>query len=83
MSGFEVLTGAAAGYEIRLVPWAPGALPPHGAVVVGVSARGDPLLAATSPHLEMGQQCVSVGYTSVRDSTVTFAFGDRVRKAPW
>jgi len=40
VSAFEVLVGAAPGFEIRIVPWAEHAPPPVGAVVVGVSTRG-------------------------------------------
>ena len=83
VSAFEVLVGAAPGYEIRLVPWPSGSPPPLGAVVVGVSARGEPLLAGVTEHYALNQRCVSVGYTSTRENLVTFAFGDRVQRLPW
>ena len=83
-SAFEVLLGAAPGYVARMVPWLAGTPVPQGAVVVGVSPRGDPLLCAVVERVDpSGTRLVSAGYASVHDSKVTFAFGESVHKLPW
>ena len=80
---FEVLLGAAPGFDLRILPWPPGQLPPPGAVVAGVSARGDPLLAAVAAIDLGGRRCVCTGYASVRDGLVVVAVGDGVRELRW
>ena len=82
---YEVLLGPATGFEVRIVPWAMGAPPPRGSVVVGVSAKGDPLLAALASHVDpkTGAAIVSFGYASTREALVTVAQGGRVLAGPW
>lgn len=85
VSAFEVLVGAAPGFEIRIVPWPENTPPPAGAVVAGVSTRGDPLLMAVTDHLVSSsttgmQNCKSVGFTSARDSLVQFGWATYNRK---
>ena len=75
--------GAAPGYEVRVAQWPTGLPPPPGAVVVGVSAKGDPLLAAVAVHTVGSSRCVTIGYASARENIVTFAFGGRVQQLPW
>jgi hypothetical protein len=83
VSTFEVLTGAAPGWELRLAPWALGSPPPPGAVVVGVSSRGDPLLAGLAEQIAGGRRRVALGYTSVREASVMFPYGGGVESLPW
>lgn len=82
---YEVLLGPAEGFEVRVVPWMAGAPPPPGSVVVGVSAKGDPLLAALASHSDpsSGAALMSVGYASAREALVTVAQGGRVLTGPW
>ena len=58
--------------------------PPQGAVVAGVSARGDPLLAAVAEYYTAGgKRCVLAGYASARDGTVSFAVDGKATVLPW
>lgn len=83
MSTFEVLVGAAPGFQLCIVQWPPGAPPPHGAVIAGVSARGDPLLAAVAEQYVAGNRSVYAGYASTRDGLVVVASDSGVQQLPW
>lgn len=82
---FEVLLGPAEGFEVRIAPWAFGAPPPQGSVVVGVSAKGDPLLAALASLINpsTGAALLSVGFASAREPLVTVTQGGRILAGPW
>ena len=84
VSTFEVLVGAAPGFQLHIVQWSPEAPPPHGAVIAGVSARGDPLLAAVAEQYTAGKRSVYAGYASTRDGLVVVASEiSGVLQLPW
>jgi hypothetical protein len=80
VSVFEVLIGAAPSWELEMTPWPHGSPLPLGAVVVGVSARGDPLLSVLAECF-IGH--LSAGYASPRDGVANVAIDGQVLRGRW
>ena len=63
-----------------MVPWPIGSPRPFGAVVVGVSSLGDPLLAVTT---ESDRGKVYAGFASTRHGAAHVGLNDRSLIGPW
>jgi hypothetical protein len=83
VSAFEVLVGAAPGFTVRVTPWLPGSPPPSGSVVVGISTRGDPLLAGTAEVILHGRRSIVLGYMSTRERDIKVGVNGMVQSLMW